>query len=817
MSEKWYLSREGERYGPFSWEEITHYGQTGNIEPGDLAWRESTGKWVVVNQIPELTGLFSSRNKDTQDMAKKKKSPLTFALAGVAVIIIAAAVLVIPRIANLTSSTGGSSPGDYAPVSEDGTYLFGIDPDFYFRSAKQLEADEQSDFGSQTNIINADNPGFEYNGVGLEMSPLYLAESEANLKVTKMSAPEPVPDAKVNAYSFSLEGAPQDSGLYTLSIPYEPTDGTVGAGYFNENTNSWEPVVFELDEANNRIIITTNHLSTYGSFTISGEGTRYTRIAPGLFEAHDQFIKYGDMHAEVIEELINNQLTTGGKAWNLGKSVTDDWLKASGAIFEMEGLAYSSEFISGLSDAMTNVGTALAVAQLAVDYSRGDQRAMAVNTFNTAQGLAISKWGTKALKVSMIGVTAIDYSLTKLREQLIKGRQEVWSKAYELYYRENHARSGADWYRRIKDIHDYADSPEQFRRMLENDLNRYTYLFWQDETSQAIYQLEAQGHGFTGGGGLNEKLKDDIANAYKSQLLNETLEPVFRQLEKKVRYEQEEEYKRELNRLRAKFNQVVNLNIQEAAAEGEDLIYPGYIVQFGPLTEDADPRMWTGRLDENGHVRASFTVLGHLSAGAPNEIRLYKNAADMRDDKPAEIVEFTVSVPDTVITIGAVEEDLSGSWKGFMVIEYWALQDYDPSDPEVSDQVEGCENEFGETMWEVIKQTVEEHLIDVDIPITMGLDRIGESNLYNSTLDIHVDQVLPEDMSASSDRREFTAEFESGVLSFTLVDEDDGSVTYFKGNLEGGNNISGSFALPTNNIDFMSGSWRIERVEPLSE
>ncbi len=814
MSVQWYLSRTGERYGPYSWKEIACYAREGNIDPGDLAWSAATGDWIAVKEVPELAALLPLSSKINDGKSSKQGKPLYFVLAGGAVALIAIMGFILLQVGGLGTSTGGSSHSEFAPFSEDGTFYFGIDPDFSFRSNQQLATDDNSEFGIQSGTLSADNPEFEHNRVGLELSPLYLAETEANLKVTKMSAPEPVPDAKVNAYNFNLEGAPQDSGLYTLSIPYEPTDGIVGAGYFNENTNSWEPVVFEIDEANRQVIITTDHLSTYGSFTITGEGTRYTRIAPGLFEAHDQFIQYGDMHGEVIEELINNQLTTGGKAWNLGKSVTDDWLKASGAIFEMEGLAYSSEFISGLSDAMTNVGTALAVAQLAVDYSRGDQRAMAVNTFNTAQSLAISKWGSKALKVSMIGVTAIDYSLTKLREQLIQGRQEVWNKAYELYYRENHARSGADWYRRIKDIHDYADSPEQFRRMLESDLNRYTYLFWGDEAAQAMYQAEAQGHGLTGGGGLNEKLKEDIANAYKSQLLNETLEPVFRQLERKVRYEQEEEYKRELNQLRNKFNQVVTLTIQEVAEEGEDLIYPGYIVQFGPLADDANPRMWTGRLDENAHVRASFTVLGHLSAGAPNEIRLYKNTADMRDDKPAEVIEFTVSVPDTVITIGAVEEDLSGRWEGFLVIEYWALQDYEPSDPEVSNQVEGCENEFGETMWEVIKQTVEEHLIDVDIPITMGLNRIDESNRYNGTLEIHVDQVLPEDMSASSDRREFTATFENNVLSFILVDEDDGSKTIFKGNLAGGNNISGSFALPTNNINFMSGSWEIDRVGP---
>lgn len=811
MSSQWYLSRSGNRYGPYSWEEIAYYAREGNLQREDLAWSESLGDWTPVNQLPELSNLLPAQDIPAPPQEKKSNKSLYFGLAGAAVLILVTAFFIFPRITGTGTQAVTGTQGDYAPVTGDGTFLFGYDPDFAFSSARQLATDQEAEFGRQAGTLTSGRPAFEYNQVGFAIDPFFLEESDAGLEITKMTAPEPVPEAVVNAYNFELTNPSPASGLYTLSIPYEPTGGTVGAGYFNQAANRWEPVVFELDESNNRVIITTDHLSTYGSFTITGEGTRYARIAPGLFETSDHFGRYGGLHAEVIEELINNQLTTGGKAWNMGKSITDDWLKASGAIFEMEGLAYSSEFISGLSDAMTNVGVAISVAQLAIDYSRGDQRAMAVNTFNTAQGLAISKWGTKALKVSMIGVTAIDYSLTKLREQLIQGRHEVWSKAYELYYRENHNRSGVDWYLRIKDIHDYANSPEQFTRLLENELNRYTFLFWGDENAQAFYQTEAMGHGFTGGGGLNDRLKQDIANAYKSQLLHETLEPVFRQLERRVRFEQEEEYKRELNRLRAKFNQVVTLNIQEVAAEGEKLIYPGYIVQLQPLAEDANPRMWTGRLDEKGQARATFTVLGHLSAGAPSEIRLYKSIADMEQDNPAEVLSFILSVPETTITIGAAEEDLSGTWRGYMVIENWALLDHDPSDPAISDQVEGCEDEFGEVMWQIIMQVIEEHLINVEIPITMNLNRIGDSEQYSGSLDIHLEQVLPEDMEASGDRRDFTAVFKNGSLTFDLTDEEDGSVTYFQGRLDGSNQISGDFNLPANNIDFMSGSWKINR------
>ncbi len=54
MRERWYMAREGERYGPYTWEDVTEFARTGNIGENDLLWSQSTGDWLPAQRIPGL-------------------------------------------------------------------------------------------------------------------------------------------------------------------------------------------------------------------------------------------------------------------------------------------------------------------------------------------------------------------------------------------------------------------------------------------------------------------------------------------------------------------------------------------------------------------------------------------------------------------------------------------------------------------------------------------------------------------------------------------------------------------------------------------
>ena len=698
--------------------------------------------------------------------------------------------------------------------------FFGIDTTKLFEDTQPLEVDTESNFATQTQTLNAQNSVFEHQGVRIAVDGVFL-DDDLSIEVTKMKAPSPLADAVVNAYRFTPAAAGY-SGLYSITIPYDGAAETVGAGYFNKSTNSWEPVAYEIDEANSQIVITTHHLSTYGAFSVVGEGTRTARIQSNLFEAHNHMSRHGGgMYAEIIQESLSNEMTPGGKAYDLGAEVVGDWFTGVGVITEFEGVLYSSEYISNLSDIFGNIGLGLSIAQLAVDYSRGDQQAMAVNTFNTAQGLSIGKWGTKALKVSMIGVTAIDYSLNKLIEQVIGGREEVWFKAYDRYYNERQRRTGEEWYHIIKGLHDHAASPEQFQRLLDTELNMFTYRFWNEpEDVQAEYQVEIQGHAWTGGGGLNEELKTRIADSYKSILLRDTLEPVFRRIEREVRYEQFVEYQNELAKARDELNRIVTFEVQEVARDDEELNYAGYILQLGPLADTADDRQWTGRLNNDGHVRTRFTVMGHITSGAPDEIRLYKNMQDFENDKPAYTQKIKIDVPDTRIVIGEVEDvDLTGTWEGYTVITHSVFADMkidssQSGSDEAEDFLEGCEEEFGQAMMLMVQEIIK-MIMHKDIPTTIEFVAGEQEDRYTGYIHIRPEEVLPPDedgeIGIEGSRDPFTAVYEDGRVTIT-VQEDDYIIIY-NGTLQNEDHITGTFSIGEGQYDLMSGNWRATRVE----
>jgi len=866
LDNQWYLLRDNDQYGPYSWEELLYFAESGNVNLSDRVWSKDYQGWVEVRDVPALRELLLL---DQTTTPKKKSGLIVGGGVGAAILVALAVFFLSSGGPDFSSIVGGEASRDYAPQTDDGIYILGYDTVVRYTGDQALQVDLESAFGTQTATLNADNPRFIHENVSLEMSPIFLEEGEAQVEVSSMLAPPPFDEAEVNAYSFHSSNAEAYDGLYTITLPYEPGRGVVGAGYYNEAAASWEPVYFELDEANNQVIITTDHLSTFGSVTIIGEGTRAARIATGLFDGSNYLYNFTSDHGIVVDELIRNNMNPAEEAWKLGKSVTDDWFKASGIIFKFESLAYSSEFISSLSDAMTNVGTALALTQLAIDYSRGDQQAMAVNAFNTAQGLAIGKWGTKALKVSMIGVTVIDYALSSFRTEALAGRQEIWIKAYELYYSEESKvkRTPSDWYYRLKEVFDHAESPEQFHRMLDAELTHYTELFWNDdEITQAFYQSQAQKHGWTGGGGLNESLKKEISENYKNELLDGYLKSVFLQLERKARQEQIDEYYREFDEKRAMFNQVVNFNIEEIVPEDEDPEFAGYIIQFGPLAEEADARNWTGRMRDDGTARTRFTVLSHLMAGAPDELRFYESREDLEKEEPAHVVDFVISLPETKVYLGELApQDLSGLYQGYLTItdipfleearreleqeiaESEASQgDATSIDPFNLDEsfLEECEPALGLIILELL-----ELMIGLDVGLTIELSAEEEDiSRYAGRVsldpsDITIDPALIEEKMAQFEEMEVTerepgeavddgdeffgnfiamllglsepqdiaAVYENGELVFYIYTEEEDGVYHYRGRLTADDTLEGTFDLPVEEEVFLNGSWQVTR------
>lgn len=50
----WHLSRGGESYGPYSWEEMLDFARDGRLQHDDLVWNNDMDAWTKAAEVREL-------------------------------------------------------------------------------------------------------------------------------------------------------------------------------------------------------------------------------------------------------------------------------------------------------------------------------------------------------------------------------------------------------------------------------------------------------------------------------------------------------------------------------------------------------------------------------------------------------------------------------------------------------------------------------------------------------------------------------------------------------------------------------------------
>ncbi len=90
MAKQWHMQRQGDEYGPYSWEELQQHALAGSIISSDLVKSDEMFQWVPASEVPGLIPNVSAKAPappmagfSTEPPAKKKKSPLKiFAIIG---------------------------------------------------------------------------------------------------------------------------------------------------------------------------------------------------------------------------------------------------------------------------------------------------------------------------------------------------------------------------------------------------------------------------------------------------------------------------------------------------------------------------------------------------------------------------------------------------------------------------------------------------------------------------------------------------------------------------------------------------------------
>lgn len=519
-----------------------------------------------------------------------------------------------------------------------------------------------------TNIVSGqlseENLKVSGKGVSIEVSPVCLNE-EARVTIAPVENMLINDELPVNAWDFRIDTDEELAGLMDITIPYDKTllpagvDPVeyVGACYYNQALKVWEPVSYDIDRTAGNIIITTDHLSVYGSFVVEKEFTRAAYVDFTLPKVAIRNASSSADYAGIISEAIDNNMAPGPFALELGNKVVGDWLNMSGAgLTLLSSTVYATEFLDNIGTAMSNVGLLSAIAQAAVDYQNGDNAALHTNLIKNLTYYGVSKFGSAILQLGAVGVYCIDYALNEFATEAWSGRENIYSEAYRLYYiREPGVkRTAKDWFSILFPMAKQAKNPEDLNQKVMAEVDRYCRQFWQDELIVAVYQDQAQKNGFTGGGGLNEDMKDGISERKKGELLNGTLEPVFWQIGRVLAREHENQVRQELDKIARELNKIVEVQVfdssyDDAEPKPEKAQYAGYIARIAPLDDRVtDKEKWQYEIDEEGKASLYFRVLGHIMAGSPNKVEIVN--AD--NDEVIKEFEFVVSPPAIRIDIG---------------------------------------------------------------------------------------------------------------------------------------------------------------------
>jgi len=186
--------------------------------------------------------------------------------------------------------------------------------------------------------------------------------------------------------------------------------------------------------------------------------------------------------------LIDSELGTG----KILKEATEAGWGAFSVNFGVQGAAFtvleeclSAAFLNNVNSICGEIGGGMVILQLIIDLSKGDFAAANINFGKGAVGYAIGKWGTKAMKLGMVGATAVELYLTTVANTVNQIHDDFYYNALRKhYYKGEGKRTLGEWDRIFKAANDGegVNTTEEVLKIVDG----YVEEFWDPDTFYAI-------------------------------------------------------------------------------------------------------------------------------------------------------------------------------------------------------------------------------------------------------------------------------------------------------------------------------------------
>ncbi len=584
-----------------------------------------------------------------QSSKKPKRSSRKLLISAIAVLlVIVLAVVILPKIGG-SPETGVNTDSNALDLS-----AFSYTEKDYKANVKKLTVSEENPVASAYDVT------IDFGEYGIDKSET-LQIRELPEKTDKSNG------VKVIAYDFDLGSQSLFDDVITIAIPYDEkyvekgAEGEcVGAKYYNRDTGEWEGVLYEVDAEKQQVLIYTTHLSTYGVFQVKNENTRKAYIT-------DVYAIAGMMNTgksfEVLQELADSG-EPGNAAFEAGfeaiNTVTGNTGTAITAI--TLGGQYDGALVEALDNGSQHLGLALAVVQTCYDftYNFSDDAGKLSTLSNLVKNIAnnaVGYLGSSALKVGFAGIAVFDIILSTVQSDMVELKLENIGDVYQYYNDVEAPRSNKEWRTiMIRILNENQDDPQMAQQLINREIDDYCNRFWELGYGKVKEIAGVSGKKYSFDEREWTKDREVLTQQYRAHLLARLQAPMIsarKYLLNKAMEQAQREFEKQLRSLQRELNKTVSVQIIEQPDSEGKYKYSGYTVRFAPLSNVANVKNWTGKMPGSGTMNTSFTILGHMQSGSPNNIELYAPGKDT----PELTVPFKVSYPITTIQLDGNNEE----------------------------------------------------------------------------------------------------------------------------------------------------------------
>jgi hypothetical protein len=286
-----------------------------------------------------------------------------------------------------------------------------------------------------------------------------------------------------------------------------------------------------------------------------------------------------------------------------------------------------------------------------------------------------------------------------------------------------------------------------------------------------------------------------ISESAKADLINTSLDPVFRTLSKNIAIQVHQEYVAEMKALETLLNEKISLHIFEKSNLSEDIKaeYANAKYQLYPVDGLLDAKEWQGELDAKGDGTIVFTTIAHLLNGAPDELHVFLPNQNMNTDAATGVFDIPLDSKKIELNIGLNVpslDQIAADWNNLetnnltiidIVIPWAALKEAAEKPPtDESEDGSSCELSEMNIDFDEIEAGINE-LKGVAFPLEFLIEKTNETTgvLYMTE--------FPSDTDGQCEQLELIPYhfiYDNGQLKFDIDLTNQGILTTFSENLD---------------------------------